>query len=92
MKGEYYFSPSQVAFYPASLREVYEHAGCWPVDGEWVSAELHEQLMNEQAAGRAISSDVNGNPVAIERPPLSVSNVAPMSGDGGIVSCWRPTA
>ncbi|PXC09293.1 phage tail protein, partial [Pseudomonas aeruginosa] len=24
MKGEYYFSPSQVAFYPASLREVYE--------------------------------------------------------------------
>ncbi len=71
MKGEYYFSPSQVAFYPASLREVYEYAGCWPVDGEWVSAELHEQLMNEQAAGRAISSDVNGNPVAIERPPLS---------------------
>ena len=71
MKGEYYFSPSQVAFYPASLREVYEYAGCWPVDGEWVSAELHEQLMNEQAAGRAISSDVKGNPVAIERPPLS---------------------
>ncbi|WRL29769.1 phage tail protein, partial [Pseudomonas aeruginosa] len=25
--------------------EVYEYAGCWPVDGEWVSAELHEQLM-----------------------------------------------
>ncbi|EKP9242373.1 phage tail protein, partial [Escherichia coli] len=29
---QYFFSPSNNAFYPASLRSVYEAAGSWPED------------------------------------------------------------
>ncbi|EKR5538360.1 phage tail protein, partial [Escherichia coli] len=38
---QYFFSPSNNAFYPASLRSVYEAAGSWPEDSVVVASAVY---------------------------------------------------
>ncbi|HCH7784760.1 phage tail assembly chaperone [Pseudomonas aeruginosa] len=74
--SDYVFSPSVGAFYPVSLREIYEAGSGWPADGIPVSTETYNKIMEEQEAGREICSDSDGQPMTKEPPPPSVEALA----------------
>lgn len=74
--SEQYFSPSELAFYPAELRQQYEAVGTWPLDAVAISAERYDQVRGEEAQGRVICADVTGQPQTEARPPMSAEQVA----------------
>ncbi|WP_238866525.1 phage tail assembly chaperone [Achromobacter xylosoxidans] len=73
----YYFSPSRLAFYPDSLRDVYEASPQgWPDDGVEVSSELYEQLYAEHLQGRVFCAGPDGEPMTKEPEPPSPEQLA----------------
>lgn len=73
----YHFSPSRLAFYPDSLRDVYEASPQgWPDDGVEVSAELYEQLYAEHLQGRVFCAGSDGEPMTKEPDPPSPEQLA----------------
>ncbi|MEC6413504.1 phage tail assembly chaperone [Achromobacter xylosoxidans] len=75
----YYFSPSRLAFYPDSLRDVYEASPQgWPDDGVVVSPELYERLYSEHLQGRVFCAGPGGEPMTKEPDPPSLEQSAAM--------------
>lgn len=73
----YYFSPSRLAFYPESLRDVYEASPQgWPEDGVEVSPELYEQLYSEHMQGRVFCAGPGGEPMTKEPDPPTSAQLA----------------
>lgn len=73
----YYFSPSRLAFYPDSLRDVYEASPQgWPDDGVEVSSELYEQLYAEHLQGRVFCAGPDGEPMTKEPDPPTPEQLA----------------
>ncbi|KAA5924247.1 phage tail protein [Achromobacter xylosoxidans] len=73
----YYFSRSRLAFYPDSLRDVYEASPQgWPDDGVEVSSELYEQLYAEHLQGRVFCAGPDGEPMTKEPEPPSPEQLA----------------
>lgn len=73
----YYFSPSRLAFYPDSLRDVYEASPQgWPEDGVAVTTERYEQLYAEHLQGRVFSAGSDGEPMTKEPDPPSPEQLA----------------
>ncbi|MFY1852992.1 phage tail assembly chaperone [Achromobacter xylosoxidans] len=73
----YYFSPSRLAFYPDSLRDVYEASPQgWPDDGVEVSLELYERLYSEHLLGRVFCAGSDGEPMTKEPDPPSPEQLA----------------
>ncbi|HCE6032035.1 TPA: tail fiber assembly protein [Pseudomonas aeruginosa] len=67
--SDYVFSPSAVAFYPVSLRKVYEEGSGWPLDAVSVSTALYERILAGQESGKRIAVDSSGLPVLVDPPP-----------------------
>lgn len=73
----YYFSPSRLAFYPESLRDVYEASPQgWPEDGVEVSPELYEKLYAEHQQGRVFCAGSDGEPMTKEPDPPTPEQLA----------------
>ncbi len=73
----YYFSPSRLAFYPDSLRDVYEASPQgWPEDGVAVTAERYEQLYSEHLQGRVFCAGSDGEPMTKEPDPPTPEQLA----------------
>lgn len=73
----YYFSPSRLAFYPDSLRDVYEASPQgWPEDGVAVTTERYEQLYAEHLQGRVFYAGSDGEPMTKEPDPPSPEQLA----------------
>ncbi|WP_241060640.1 phage tail assembly chaperone [Achromobacter xylosoxidans] len=73
----YYFSPSRLAFYPDSLRDVYEASPQgWPDDGVEVSPELYERLYFEHLLGRVFCAGPDGEPMTKEPDPPTPEQLA----------------
>ncbi|AMG47365.1 hypothetical protein [Achromobacter ruhlandii] len=67
-----HFPPSRLAFYPDSLRDVYEASPQgWPDDGVEVSPELYERLYSEHLQGRVFCAGPDGEPMTKEPDPPS---------------------
>ncbi|KJK20352.1 phage tail assembly chaperone [Pseudomonas sp. NPDC087612] len=81
--SEYVFSASELAFYPAQLRNSYEASNTWPADSVSITAEHHARILEEQSQGRVIYADQDGRPMTKERPPLPPEVIA------GIEKKWR---
>lgn len=61
-----------MAFYPDSLRDVYEASPQgWPDDGVEVSPELYERLYSEHLQGRVFCVGPDGEPMTKEPDPPS---------------------
>ncbi|CUK21558.1 phage tail assembly chaperone [Achromobacter xylosoxidans] len=73
----YYFSPSRLAFYPESLRDVYEASPSgWPEDGLEVTSERYEQLYSEHQQGRVFCTGPDGEPMTKEPDPPTPEQLA----------------
>lgn len=73
----YHFSPSRLAFYPDSLRDVYEASPQgWPDDGVEVSSELYKQLYAEHLQGRVFCAGLGGEPMTKEPDPPTPEQLA----------------
>lgn len=71
--SEYLYSAKNNAFYPVSLKEIYESADSWPEDGISVNELDYQRFMNGQSTGRVITAGDNGLP---ELTDISVDYVA----------------
>lgn len=71
--SDYVFSPSAVAFYPVSLRKVYEEGSGWPLDAVPISTALYERILAGQESGKRISVDSSGLPMLVD-PPRQTSS------------------
>ncbi|WP_176597342.1 tail fiber assembly protein [Sphingobium sp. 15-1] len=58
-----YFSPGDIAFFDDAIHSAL------PADAVAISADLHRQMMDEQATGRIIVADGDGMPMTIAPPP-----------------------
>ncbi|WYX15055.1 phage tail assembly chaperone [Achromobacter xylosoxidans] len=77
MMTTYYFSPSRLAFYPESLRDVYEASPQgWPEDGIAVTTERYEQLYAEHLQGRVFYAGSDGEPMTKEPDPPTPEQLA----------------
>ncbi|CAI8810379.1 Phage tail protein [Pseudomonas donghuensis] len=74
--SEHVFSPGELAFYLVELKDQYEAAASWPVDGVAITAERYAQVRAEESQGRVLCADSNGQPITVERPPLSVEQLS----------------
>lgn len=61
-KMKYIYSKSQNAFYPFSLRELYESNNSWPSDGVDVSTDVFEVFTSTPPVGKHRVSGVDGLP------------------------------
>lgn len=77
MTMTYYFSPGRLAFYPDTLRDVYEASPQgWPDDGIPVSVEEYEKLFAEQTQGRVFCAGPDGAPMTKEPDPPTPEQLA----------------
>jgi hypothetical protein len=58
-----FFSPSALAFFDDAI-----HAAL-PSDAVAITVDRHRQLMDEQATGRRIAADADGQPITVAPPP-----------------------
>lgn len=58
-----FFSPSAVSFFDDAL-----HSSL-PLDAVSITADMHHQLMQEQAMGRRIAAGSDGMPITVAPPP-----------------------
>jgi len=63
-----FYSAATNGFYPDSLKDSYEQAGCWPADGVEVSEHWHNYLISNQGSGKEILPDAQGLPVLRNKP------------------------
>lgn len=70
-----YFSKSIGGFYLATI-----HGDNVPTDSVEITADYHENLMQEQARGKQIIGDDNGYPIAID-PPEQVRTVTSLQAE-----------
>ena len=61
-----FFSKSEGGFYDSNI-----HGERIPGDVVEITAEQHRGLLEGQSAGKVIQGDEHGNPVLMDRPPLS---------------------
>ncbi|ELT0080936.1 tail fiber assembly protein [Salmonella enterica] len=59
------------SFYLFAMKEVYEEAGTWPVNGADVDDETMAIYTGIAPQGKMLGSDKEGNPVWVGIPPLS---------------------
>lgn len=59
------------SFYLFTLKEVYEEAGTWPVNGADVDDETMEIYTGVAPKGKTLGANKDGNPAWIDIPPLS---------------------
>lgn len=59
------------SFYLFTMKEVYEAAGTWPVNGADVDDETMAIYTGVAPQGKMLGSDKEGNPAWINIPPLS---------------------
>lgn len=69
-----FYAPSTNGFYDEDLKPDYESAGSWPADARPVPIETVVALMEEQAAGKVITCDGAGLPVAVAPPPETATS------------------
>lgn len=65
-----FYSPSKNAFYAPEFQSDYEAAGTWPSDLVEVLEEDYASLQGVLSGGKTLSSDEDGNPIAIDAPVL----------------------
>ena len=63
------------SFYLFTMKEVYEAAGTWPVNGADVDDETMAIYTGVAPKGKILGSDKNGNPVWVDIPPLSTEQL-----------------
>ena len=64
-----YFSGSEIAFFPLSLRKRYENRGAWPSDAVKVSQDSWEEYgLGVPPVGKQLGSDENGMPAWVDLP------------------------
>lgn len=63
------YSPAAHAFYAPEFEADYRAGGAWPADGVEITDELHAELLEAQSAGKVITADEDGNPIAVDPPP-----------------------
>ncbi|EMB4692075.1 tail fiber assembly protein [Citrobacter farmeri] len=63
------------SFYLFAMKEVYEEAGTWPVNGADVDDEIMAIYTGVAPQGKMLGSDKNGNPVWVDIPPLSTEQL-----------------
>ncbi|HCB1449739.1 TPA: tail fiber assembly protein, partial [Citrobacter freundii] len=59
------------SFYLFTMKEVYEAAGTWPVNGADVDDETMAIYTGVAPQGKMLGSDKEGNPAWVDIPPLS---------------------
>jgi hypothetical protein len=69
------FSKTTLAAYPAEDLELYRDAGTLPGDLVEVTDEAWAEIMAAEGAGKVISSDANGYPIAIDAPPRPLADL-----------------
>lgn len=68
-----YYSAETNAFYPGTLRVVYEKAGTWPSDAMEVSNDVYATFgASEPPKGMQRAADGDGHPVWVPIPPLDL--------------------
>ncbi|MCS2172249.1 tail fiber assembly protein [Scandinavium sp. TWS1a] len=67
--SEYYFSPSENAFYPVSLRDLYNEAGTWPADGVVISGTKYTEFSGAPPKGKVRVVGEDGFPAWDDIPP-----------------------
>lgn len=65
-----FFSPSNLAFFDTLI-----HGENVPQDCVEITRERHAELMATQAAGKVISADETGAPVAVDAPPPTADDL-----------------
>lgn len=63
------------SFYLFAMKEAYEEAGSWPVNGADVDDETMAIYTGVAPKGKILGSDKNGNPVWVDIPPLSTEQL-----------------
>lgn len=48
----YFFSPSEICFFPAAIKGLYDAAGSWPADAVPVSDEVFSEFSKESPSGK----------------------------------------
>ncbi|WP_336819372.1 tail fiber assembly protein [Cedecea sp. MMO-103] len=67
--NKYMYSPSENAFYPFDLQEVYESAGTWPVDATEVKDSVYAEFgAKVPPEGKQRAAGKNGRPVWVAAP------------------------
>ncbi|WP_258329233.1 tail fiber assembly protein [Citrobacter farmeri] len=63
------------SFYLFAMKEVYEDAGTWPLNGADVDDETMAIYTGVAPQGKMLGSDKEGNPVWLDIPPLSTEQL-----------------
>lgn len=63
------------SFYLFAMKEVYEEAGTWPVNGADIGDETMAIYTGVVPQGKMLGSDKNGNPAWVDIPPLSTEQL-----------------
>lgn len=71
MSETYFFSKSELAFYPSSLKSDYINAGTFPSDTVEVSQEVRDEFNFNAPAGFTLGADDDGMPAWVEIPKES---------------------
>jgi hypothetical protein len=69
------FSKTMLAAYPVEDLDLYLAAGTLPDDLVEVTDEAWAEIMAAEGAGKVISSDANGYPIAIDAPPRPTADL-----------------
>lgn len=73
MTFNYYFSPSRLAFYAASMESAYIAAGSWPSDAVGISDTTWQTYIQQPPSGMALGADANGNPTWVTATPVTLT-------------------
>lgn len=71
MNKTYIYSASQDAFFPISLKDIYEDAGTWPDGGVEVDDDTFEMFTSIPPEGKVRGGDKEGMPAWVDAPPLT---------------------
>lgn len=71
MDKTYIYSASQDAFFPVSLKDIYEAAGTWPDGGVEVDDDTFAMFTNIPPEGKIRGCNEKGMPVWVDAPPLT---------------------
>ncbi|HDC2545387.1 TPA: DUF4376 domain-containing protein [Salmonella enterica] len=84
----YHYSPSQNAFFPEGLKEVYIDAGTFPDDTVEVSDDVWQTFAgNPPPEGKQRAADKNGQPCWVDIPPPDIEDARKQKHDE--INRWR---
>jgi hypothetical protein len=71
-----FYSPTSGGFYSDEFRSDYDAAGTWPADAIAITDEINDALFLAQSAGKILTSNAAGHPVAVDRTPAPFSYIS----------------